>query len=308
MKEAEYEERIKELEAQVRLMKERYQILVETTSALLFEYKPDEDLMIFNYNFPDNKERKVIKDYHKYMEVSPLVHPDHLKKFMDTLEEASAVPMRGELEYLSKVSGEEFQWHRTYYSSIADKDGKVIGVLGRIQNVHQLTTERQEMIHRVETDFLTGLYNEGTAKEKIARWMKENPTGEAHLIMVNLDDFKIINDTCGYETGDEVLKDTAGIIEDCFAESGILARFGGAKFVIFLTDESIRRAQTRVDEMMRKLTEEITYMEQPLYCSVGIVSRASKYDEFEDLLNRADNAMHMAKKAGINSCFVDRRQ
>ena len=120
MKKTEYEERIKALENEVKLIRERYQILVETTSALLFEYKPDEDVMIFNYNFPDNKERKVIEDYHKYVEISPLVHPDHLKKFMDILEEASTVPMRGEMEYLSKVSGGEFQWHRTYYSSITD--------------------------------------------------------------------------------------------------------------------------------------------------------------------------------------------
>ena len=95
MKKTEYEERIKALENEVKLIRERYQILVETTSALLFEYKPDEDVMIFNYNFPDNKERKVIEDYHKYVEISPLVHPDHLKKFMDILEEASTVPMRG---------------------------------------------------------------------------------------------------------------------------------------------------------------------------------------------------------------------
>ena len=295
MKKTEYEERIKALENEVKLIRERYQILVETTSALLFEYKPDEDVMIFNYNFPDNKERKVIEDYHKYVEISPLVHPDHLKKFMDILEEASTVPMRGEMEYLSKVSGGEFQWHRTYYSSITDKDGKVLSVLGRIQNVHQLTTERQEMIHRVETDFLTGFYNEGAATEKITRWMKENPTREAQLIIVNLDDFKRINDACGYVTGDEILKDTTRIIESCFAGKGILSRFGGVKFVIFLIDESIRGAQTHVDEMVQKLTEEITYMEQPLCCSVGIASRVPKYDEFEDLLNRADNALYTEK-------------
>lgn len=54
MKKTEYEGRIKALENEVKLIRERYQILVETTSALLFEYKPDEDVMIFNYNFPDN--------------------------------------------------------------------------------------------------------------------------------------------------------------------------------------------------------------------------------------------------------------
>ena len=86
-------------------MKERYQILEETTTALLFEYKPQEDVMIFNYNFPDNKSRRVIEHYHEYMKASPLVHPDHLSRFLSVLNKALQVPVRGELEYLSRVSG-----------------------------------------------------------------------------------------------------------------------------------------------------------------------------------------------------------
>ena len=73
MNKNEYEEKIRELENQVKIMRERYQILVETTSALLFEYRPAEDMMIFNYNFPENKSRNVIENYHQYMKVSPLV-------------------------------------------------------------------------------------------------------------------------------------------------------------------------------------------------------------------------------------------
>ena len=60
-----YEQRIQELEAEIKIMKERYQILVETTSAILFEYKPAEDKMIFNYNFPENKSRREIENYHE---------------------------------------------------------------------------------------------------------------------------------------------------------------------------------------------------------------------------------------------------
>lgn len=308
MTKIDYEERIKELETQFRLMKERYQILAETTSALLFEYKPAEDIMIFNYNFPDNKNRKVIEDYHEYMKVSPLVHPDHLTNFMNALDKATLMPVRGEIEYLSKVTSDEFQWHKTYYSSIADNEGKVISVLGRIHNIHQSATEMQEMIHKVETDFLTGLYNKGAATEKIVEWLKENPTREAQMIMLDLDNFKVINDNYGHAFGDEVLKEVARLITECFIDNSILSRFGGDEFIIFMMDEPVRRAESQVDELMQKLASEITGIEQPLRCSVGISSRASKYDDFENLFNCADNAMYVAKKAGKNRYFVDRRQ
>lgn len=308
MEENEYQKRVRELEEQIKLMKERYQILVETTSALLFEYKPEEDTMIFNYNFPDNKSRKVIENYHKYMEVSPLVHPDHLKRFLDALDEASAVPTRGEIEYLSKVSGEEFQWHKTYYSSIANKEGTVLSVLGRIHNVHESATERQEMIHRVETDFLTGLYNKKAATDKISKWLKDNPTREAELIMLDLDDFKEINDVYGHSFGDEVLKETARVIETCFSENDILSRFGGDEFIIFVKDRPLRNVESQVDELMQKMAVEITSMELPMHCSAGIAARVSRREDYEDLFNRADNAMYMAKRAGKNRYFVDRRE
>ncbi len=308
MEQVEYGKRIKELEDQMKLMRERYQILVETTPALLFEYRPQEDRMIFNYNFPDNRSRNVIENYHEYIKVSPLVHPDHMKRFMDALDKASEVPVRGELEYLSKVSGGEFQWHNTVYSSIADNNGKVLSVLGRIQNVHETATKQREMIHKVETDFLTGLYNKGAATEKITKWMKVNSTREAHLVMIDLDNFKSINDIYGHSFGDEILRDVARIIEECFTENCICSRFGGDEFIIFVMDEPVRNVECRVDDLMHRLTVEVTSMEQPLLCSAGIASRASRQDEFEDLFNRADNAMYMAKKSGKNCYFLDRRE
>jgi diguanylate cyclase (GGDEF)-like protein len=304
MNQMKYEERIKELEDEVRVMRERYQILVECTEALLFEYRPEDDTMIFVYNFPDNKSRKEIPNYHEYVKVSPLVHPEHLQNFMDVLEKASLRPVRGELEYLSKVSTGEFQWHKTVYSSIADKEGKVISVLGRILNIHKAETERRDMIHKVETDFLTGLYNKGVAMEKINRWLKNNPTKEAHLVMMDLDNFKSINDRYGHTYGDEVLVETARVIEECFSGEHILSRFGGDEFVIFAIDEPTKQVESRVDKMMNRLAEEKEELQQSLHCSVGIAARVSKTDCFEELFNRADNAMYIAKQKGKNRYCV----
>ena len=218
-----YEQKIQALEAEIKMMKERYQILVETTSAILFEYKPVEDKMIFNYNFPENKSRREIDSYHEYMKQSPLVHPDHLKKFIDALDTASLVPTRGELEYLSKISNGEFEWHKTYYSSIADTTGKVVSVFGKINNIHKSATERQEIIHKVETDYLTGLYNKGAATEKITKWLESNPTSEAHMLMIDLDNFKNINDKYGHAFGDDVLKETALVLGNCFDSDCIIS-------------------------------------------------------------------------------------
>ena len=303
MNENSYKQKIQTLEAEIKMMKERYQILVETTSAILFEYKPAEDKMIFNYNFPDNKARREIDSYHEYMKQSPLVHPDHLKKFIDALDTASRIPTRGELEYLSKVSTGEFEWHKTYYSSIADTLGQVVSVFGRINNIHKSATERQEIIHKVETDYLTGLYNKGASTEKIIKWLSSNPTTEAHLHMIDLDNFKNINDKYGHSIGDKVLKDTATVLCDCFNDDCIISRFGGDEFVIFVPAEPLRMVEGHADSFIQMLSEKDTGLDEKLKCSVGISSRVSRQDTFEDLFNRADSAMYKAKKMG-KGCFA----
>ena len=299
-----YEQKIQALEAEIKMMKERYQILVETTSAILFEYKPVEDKMIFNYNFPENKSRREIDSYHEYMKQSPLVHPDHLKKFIDALDTASLVPTRGELEYLSKISNGEFEWHKTYYSSIADTTGKVVSVFGKINNIHKSATERQEIIHKVETDYLTGLYNKGAATEKITKWLESNPTSEAHMLMIDLDNFKNINDKYGHAFGDDVLKETALVLGNCFDSDCIISRFGGDEFIIFVQSEPLRMVQSRTDALLQMLPDKIVGLDKPLKCSIGISPRLSREDNFEDLFNRADCAMYEAKKTGKGCCFI----
>lgn len=304
MKETDYEDKIKALEEEIKVMKERYRILSETTPSLLFEYRPLEDTMLFFYNFPDNKRKREILNYREFVKENPLVHPDHLKGFMAALEKASKAPVKGELEYLSKVSTGEFQWHRTYYSSITDDQGKVISVLGRIHNIHESATEMRQMQHRVETDTLTGLYNRGAISEKVCKWLKTNPTGEAYMIMIDVDNFKNINDMHGHSLGDEVLKEVARLLLSCFDEDSIFSRFGGDEFVGFIVDEPAGRVQSRVNNFMDRLANEIMLLSETVHCSIGIAGRASKYDDFEDLFNRSDNAMYQAKKAGKNRYYI----
>lgn len=300
-------ERIMELEAQLKLMEERCQILMETTTALLFEYHPQEDRMIFIFNYPDNKSLREIEHYHEYVRNTEQVHPDFFDKLLYALERAAIKPVRDEIEYLRKGSKGEYQWHKACYSSVADKSGQVSTVVGRIHNIHNSVIERQNMIRKMEIDFLTGLYNKGTATEKITRWLKENPDQEAYMIMLDLDDFKAINDTYGHAFGDVVLKESAALMEECFSKESILSRFGGDEFIVFVMREALSEVEGRISRLMDRMKDEITGMDWPLHCSVGITARISPKDDFEALFNRADNVMYVAKQKGRNRYFVDRR-
>lgn len=300
-------ERIKELEDRLALVTECCRMVVETTPALFFRYAPGEDEMVFLYNFSENRRKKRVENYHKFLKESSSVHPDHVKTLLDMLDGASHMAVRRDITYLKKVTDGSYQWHRVWYTSVADEEGEITNVFGRIENIHNSVTGKQDMIHQIETDFLTGLYNKGAATKKIVTWLKENPSKEAHLIMLDLDDFKGVNDIYGHAFGDVVLRETGRVISECFESNSILSRFGGDEFIVFVMEESLAKVEERIGRMMKKLAEDIKGMEQPLHCSVGITARISPLDEFEDLFNRADNVMYVAKNKGKNRYFVDRR-
>lgn len=304
---AEYEEKIKALEAEISIIKERYRILSETTQALLFEYRPGEDNMVYHYNFPDNNKTKKILNYREHSRENLVIHPSHLKNVLKVLHKASKSPLKGEVDYLSKILGDNYEWHKAYYSSIMDEAGKVVAVVGKIQNIHERVTEQHALMHRMATDALTGLYNRETASEKMQDWLDLNPTAEAYMIMAVIDNVNDINQAYGHAMGDDVLKQTSMILRQHFQDMGVPARYGGAEFIVLIMDESMEIVEPRVDAFLDVLTHTVRAFDKPAKCSIGIAGRVDKYDKFEDLFNRADHAMNLARQSGQNSYYIYRK-
>lgn len=304
---AEYEQKIKDLEAEIAVMRERYRILAETTHSLLFEYQPSEDTMVYYYNFPDNHTTRKIPNYREYIRENIVIHQSHLKNVLKVLHRASKTPLKGEVDYLSKISGGSYEWHKSYYASITDEAGKVVAVVGKIQNIHKFVTEQHELTRRMETDSLTGLFNREAASDKMQDWLDLNPTAEAYMIIAVIDNVDDINKTYGHAVGDDILKQTSRVLRQHFQDMGVPARYSGAEFIVFIMDESIEIVEPRVDSFLDVLTNTVRAYDKPVRCSVGIAGRVDKYDKFEDLFNRADHAMYLARQSGKNSYYIYRK-
>lgn len=300
MSEMKDEDKIKALEGELAIMRERYRILAEATQALLFEYLPSEDTMVYYYHFPNNHKTWKVTNYREFTLEENLIHPSHIKNVLKVLHKAANRPLKGEMEYLSKISGETYEWHRTYYSSIVDEKGKVITVVGRIQNIHESVAQRHTLMHRMETDALTGLYNRETILEKAQKWLDENPTTEAYIIMVAVDDMNTINKIYGHAMGENVLKQTARVLRNYFEDMSIPARYSGAEFMVFAMEETLDMLEVRVDAFIKYLTSTIKTEDQPITCSIGIAGRSSAQDGFEDMFSRASSAMYQAEQLGKN--------
>lgn len=284
-------EALKEANAKLLLQEERYKILEATAQGLLFEFYPDEDKMVFSYNFPDNKKRKEITNYSEYIKESPLVHSSHIEAFKQALYGACKEETEGNLEYLSAVSGGGYRWHTTHYKSLAGADGEIYSVIGRIEDIHDSKMEKLKLNYKADMDGLTNLYRKEAAFEKMQEYVDESPDGKFYFIILDLDDFKQINDQYGHQYGDEVLKKMAKELVNCFAETSILGRFGGDEFVILTRNMPYEE----VEKSLNRLKE------HTCFCA-GIVAWQHGED-IKSVFDKADKAMYHVKLSNKNGIY-----
>ncbi len=291
----ENEQKMKELEKmneELMIRDVRYRVLAETVQGILFEYFPNKDTMVFNYNLPHNKKEREITGYSSYVKKNPIVHSDHLAMFTQTLLGAVSAEKEGQMEYLSAISGGGYRWHRADYKSVVGADGKVASVMGRITDIHAEVLEREKMNYQAQIDGLTGIYRKETVFEKMQELVKEAPEAEFYFSLIDLDDFKAINDQYGHQYGDKVLKEAADTILGLYAEDSVVGRFGGDEFIALTKNVSQQEVTRKAEELIDKVP-----------CCVGIVPW-QKGMEITAVFDWADDNMYEAKrngKAGV--CF-----
>lgn len=295
---SEYEalKELKTIKDELIIERQRYRILEETTPAILFEYFPKEDNMVFSYNFPENHERKIIHKYFDFLDKTPLVHKSHIPKFKEALLKACRTPVKDKIEYLSEVSGSGFEWHRTVYSSVLDKDGNIISVVGRIYNINDEVLEREKKEKQAQIDNLTGAYIKNVGYNMMEKAAKDNFAGkeENYLVMIDLDNFKKINDTMGHSIGDYVLKRFSQKAIELVDECGFVTRFGGDEFLIFVQGIHENQLYDKLQELHGYVNDIPGYEGMAIDFSEGVV----RWDNMtlSQVFEEADRRMYIVKK------------
>jgi diguanylate cyclase len=170
--------------------------------------------------------------------------------------------------------------------------------------IQELEAQFAQLSELVREDQLTGSLNRRGLDDMLEREIARAERRGLPLCvtMLDLDNFKIFNDTHGHLTGDEVLIHLVRVIRDTLRTLDIIGRFGGEEFVIVLPDTGIEDACRIVTRLQRELTERIfTHKNERLFVtfSAGVVLRAWGEDS-HSVIARADEALYKAKRAGKN--------
>lgn len=202
-------------------------------------------------------------------------------------------------------SGRTLMVHRTCFQNASY--GFVQDITKDMKAIHKLHTKLSEEISRNITDSLTGLYNRKKLEEEVRQiFQEEKPQGM--LILIDLDNFKRINDEAGHMEGDNVLKKFGRILSRQFRSTDIKVRLGGDEFVILLRQElSVEVLQKKLNQFLDEVRTELQkyYTDYKLSVSIGVASVSQDVRSYEDLYKNADAAMYVAKRSGKDRFYVN---
>ncbi len=245
------------------------------------------------------------------------MHPDYRQAMADALLDSirDRKPFDADYKIIRPSDGAE-RWMHGLGKISYDEQGHPVSLIGTVQDITDRKLTEQRIENLAYFDPLTGLPNRRLLQDRLQHALLSS-VRQKHLgalLLVDLDNFKSLNDTFGHQPGDQLLQQVARRLRECVRDSDTVARLGGDEFMVVLEElgENMLHAATQAavvaEKILRKLGERYELGEgaHNSTASVGITLFGEQSESVEAPMMRADLAMHRAKDAGRNTlCFFD---
>ena len=183
-------------------------------------------------------------------------------------------------------------------------DGKdILGLVLVLHDTSELRGLTRQMTYQASHDALTGLVNRREFERRLQEAMDSAQTGNVGhaLCYLDLDRFKVVNDTCGHTAGDNMLREVASLIKEAVRDSDTVGRIGGDEFALLLVGCPLEKARQIADDVVRSVNEYRFVWKDKIFnigVSIGLVEIGRDGGAIEDIMNSADSACYAAKKQG----------
>lgn len=213
----------------------------------------------------------------------------------------------GELE--NKRKNGEAYWARVYVAPIKNQQQQITHFVAIQEDVSEARAMASELTHRATHDDLTGLINRSEFERRLADLVAgtQRTDAEHALCFLDLDQFKVINDTCGHIAGDELLRQLSRQLSKLTRKNDTLARLGGDEFGILMEHCDVHQAQRVADEI-RKVVESFQFIWESQMFTIGVSIGMARIDQqtinTTEVLKQADSACFAAKRSGRNCVYL----
>lgn len=296
-------EKIHEDTEELKVSEARYALIMEETNQVIFEWDILQNHLYhtvhwtnkFGFSLAVENPGSEIPDF---APVHPSDKPLVNAFFWDARKGIQPKPV----DVRMKTIDSKYVWCTVSVKVINDENGRPFRAIGLISD----TDHQKKMIERLEskskTDLLTQLYNKVTTEAMIEEYLSSSPSEERHgFIIVDIDNFKGINDTLGHIYGDNVLKKVSAQIKDLFRTTDIVGRAGGDEFVILvkdMPDEDLLKVKLSDICAIFRSAYTGSDDEYKISASVGAAMFPNDGTTFSELYQHADAALYRSKKAG----------
>ena len=298
--------RIEELEKELAEERIRRKITEDNSDCALWEYEIATKKYVLSRKLGGkwNTTNMVIDNYQEQMHKWGFVHPDDWSVF-DAFCEAMD---RGD-EHISyevrQVSDETvFVWFRYVGIPVCDKDHKPYKIMGKTLDITEERKNQELLEQRAERDSLTDLYNKAKMRKLVEKHIRQADDTEGAFIIVDIDDFKTINDTCGHLYGDEVLIKIANTILISAGMEDYAGRIGGDEFCVFCRGKNVGQHAVETAERISRMADQIQLSGRRVTLSMGISRYPEDASSYEELYQKADQALYRVKRSGKNAFSV----
>ena len=192
-----------------------------------------------------------------------------------------------------------YRWVEEVLSNHLD-DPAIEGIVGNIRDITERREGELELQRRATTDDLTGLANRIELTERLEQRIAGSSTERATVVFLDLDEFKLVNDSLGHTFGDALLRQVATRLRSLVRGRDLIARFGGDEFVVLCEGGDERAPALLAERLLGAFDAPFIVGGEPLQMSASIGVATSPPHDAETLLRRADAAMYRAKELGRN--------
>ncbi len=289
-----------------------YREILVGSQVVLFDWDVPEDTVSYSDTYStwftfDPPKENLLENINK----NPIFHPDDVPLLVDKISGIyHGKQKRDVIEVRMTGRGGRYEWIRFRAEGRYDSDGRPTNIYGMVMNINEEKEGVDTLMKQAEIDGLTGLLNKAAIRKKADEYLAMYPNGaDCAMLIIDIDNFKQINDTYGHLFGDSILTRVAEEISTVASEGTMVARIGGDEFLVLSRGLSDKAVITRNCRLLIEKLENVLnrrYWKTPVSCSIGVAIAPQHGKTYLELFENCDRALYTAKAEGKGRmCIYD---